>query len=250
MADQRAPASGRAPTNRCGARSRPACAAPPSALRPPPPPPPPPPPAPASAPPARVWHSESRSGSGGCSLRRTGPGPPTSSPGGREGARRTHPPSAPAAAADPPPWPAEKPRRRAAGRNSSGTRRRRSFWAGPVAVGVSTGSAALYPPQRLVCPGDASRRRLCGLLRKPRAAQGGAGSVAGAARVVPAWAECGAPGMGAGARRAEGYVDCHGLPLVVCSLSEHRLSPSLPGMVTLRETRFVSPCSHVPSPKK
>lgn len=34
VADQREPASGRAPTNRCGARSRPACAVPPSAPRP------------------------------------------------------------------------------------------------------------------------------------------------------------------------------------------------------------------------
>lgn len=34
VADQREPASGRAPTNRCGARSRPACAVPPSSLRP------------------------------------------------------------------------------------------------------------------------------------------------------------------------------------------------------------------------
>ena len=107
-------------------------------------PPPPPPPAPDSAPPPRVWHSESRSGSGGCSLRRARQGTLIGRRG-RKSARGNHPSSIPAAAADPPPWPAEKPRRRAAGRNSSGTPKRRSFWAGPVAVGVSMGFAALAP---------------------------------------------------------------------------------------------------------
>lgn len=63
-------------------------------------------------------------------------------PRGRQGARRTRLPSASGATAEQTPWPAEKPRRKAAGRNSSGTRRRRSFWAGPVVVGVSTRSAA------------------------------------------------------------------------------------------------------------
>lgn len=71
-----------------------------------------------------------------------GRGDTEQSPRGRQGARSTRSPSASAATAEQTPWPAEKPRRKAAGRNSSGTRRRRSFWAGPVVVGVSKRSTA------------------------------------------------------------------------------------------------------------
>ncbi|KAL4674507.1 hypothetical protein H8959_018441 [Pygathrix nigripes] len=91
-ADQRKPASGCAPTNRCGARSRAACAVPPSAPAPPPPPPPPPPPAPASAPPPRVSHSESRIGSGVSCLRRARPEKPSGAEDARARAAATHPP--------------------------------------------------------------------------------------------------------------------------------------------------------------
>lgn len=192
-------------------------AAQPARPLPPPPPPPPPPPAPASAPPARVWHSESRSGSGGCSLRRAGPGPPTSSRGGRRGARRTHPPSAPAAAADPPPWPAEKPRRRAAGRNSSGTQRRRSFWAGPAAAGVSTASAALpatVPSLARAAHPCAGSADLSQVSCRPGWSGVGGGRRSGRAGLgLSSGAECGAPqdGRGGGGGSARGR-RFYGLP--------------------------------------
>lgn len=159
------PESGRAPTSRCGARSRPARARPPpSSLRPRRTSPSS---RSASAAPRRASHSESRSGSGASRIRRQSraAGDTEQSPRGRQGTRRTRPPSASAATAEQTPWPAEKPRRKAAGRNSSGTRRRRSFWAGPVVVGVSTRSAALavgalaFPGRRI--PGRGHCGQFC-----------------------------------------------------------------------------------------
>lgn len=105
----------------------------------------------ASAAPPRASHSQSRSGSGASCLWSRAAGDTEQPPRGRQGARRTRPPLASATTAEPPPWPAEKPRRKAAGRNSYGTRRRRSFWAGPVAVGVSTGLRGARRPRLAFC---------------------------------------------------------------------------------------------------
>lgn len=141
VADQREPASGRAPTNRCGARSRPACAVPPSS----------------SPPPRRrrLPHScrscsafsaarlalRERSASGRCSQRRS------QAAERQPGAARAHAAVTHLQSLRQLLTRHHGPRKSQGGQleeRLSGTQEK-EFWAGPVAAGVSTGSAALPP---------------------------------------------------------------------------------------------------------